>query len=47
MAFVCSGSPAEIREQLRMRSANVDRLALSLFATDEARVALLEELRQP
>jgi len=47
MAFVCSGSPAEVREQLRMRSANVDRLALSLFATDEARVALLEELRQP
>jgi probable F420-dependent oxidoreductase len=44
-AFVCAGSPEEVAERLRERSAGADRLALSLFASDEARVALLHALR--
>ena len=44
-AFVCSGGPREVREQLSRRCDGADRLALSLFADDEARLALLEELR--
>lgn len=44
-AFVCSGSPADVATQLRTRSAGVDRLALSLFSSAEARLALLDTLR--
>jgi len=44
-AFVCSGDPAEVREHLLRRAAGVDRLALSLFGTDDARLALLDGLR--
>jgi hypothetical protein len=43
-AFVCAGSPREVAAQLRDRSAGVDRLALSLFASDEARLDLLHAL---
>src|SRR3954470_12020144 len=38
-AFVCSGSPEEVAQQLRRRAVGVDRLALSSFATVHARLA--------
>lgn len=44
-AFVCSGSAAEAAAQLQGRAGGVDRLALSLFASAEARVELLDALR--
>ena len=44
-AFVCVGSPQEAAEQLRRRSAGVDRLALSLFASPETRLELLAAMR--
>jgi probable F420-dependent oxidoreductase len=43
-AFVCSGLPHEVAAQLRERAAGVDRLALSLFASDAARLELLHAL---
>jgi alkanesulfonate monooxygenase SsuD/methylene tetrahydromethanopterin reductase-like flavin-dependent oxidoreductase (luciferase family) len=44
-AFVCAGSPAEVAAQLRIRAQGADRLALSSFASAEARIALLDALR--
>lgn len=44
-AFVCSGSPSDVAEQLRRRSTDVDRMALSLFAEPAARLELLDALR--
>jgi probable F420-dependent oxidoreductase len=44
-AFVCSGTPSEAAAQLRRRSAGVDRLALSSFASPDARLELLDALR--
>jgi hypothetical protein len=41
-AFVCTGSPEEVGQQLHRRTVGIDRLALSSFATAEARLALLE-----
>ena len=43
-AFVCVGSPQEAAAQLHRRSAGVDRLALSLFASPETRLELLAAL---
>jgi hypothetical protein len=45
-AFVCSGSPRDVARQVAVRAAGVDRVALSSFASPEARLALLEELRE-
>jgi probable F420-dependent oxidoreductase len=45
-AFVSAGSPAEVARQVAARTEGVDRVALSSFASDEARLALLEELRE-
>ena len=44
-AFVCAGSPADVAVQLRVRMEGVDRLALSSFASADARLALLDALR--
>ncbi|MBV9291811.1 MAG: TIGR03617 family F420-dependent LLM class oxidoreductase [Frankiales bacterium] len=44
-AFVCSGPPDAVAAQLRDRAEGVDRLALSSFASPDARLALLEALR--
>ena len=44
-AFVCSGSPGEVAGQLRRRMAGVDRVALSLFGSPQARLALLDAMR--
>lgn len=44
-AFVCSGPPRDVADQLRRRAGGVDRLALSLFASPRARVELLDALR--
>lgn len=43
-AFVCSGTPRETAQALRRRTAGVDRLALSLFASPQARAELLDAL---
>jgi probable F420-dependent oxidoreductase len=45
-SFVCSGSPGDVARQVAARADGVDRVALSSFATHEARLALLEELRE-
>ena len=45
-AFVCAGSPADVAHAVAARAAAVDRVALSSFASHEARLALLEELRE-
>ena len=45
-AFVCAGSPADVARQVATRTDGVDRVALSSFASPEARLALLEELRE-
>ena len=45
-AFVCAGDPPTVAAEVRRRYADVDRFALSLFATeDAARIALLDALR--
>jgi hypothetical protein len=45
-AFVCTGSPVNVARQVAARADAVDRVALSSFASHEARLALLEELRE-
>jgi len=44
-AFVVSGTPREVAMRLGTRRTGVDRLALSLFASLEAKLELLEALR--
>jgi probable F420-dependent oxidoreductase len=44
-AFVCSGSPEDVARQVATRAEAVDRVALSSFASHEARLALLDALR--
>lgn len=45
-AFVCAGDPGAVAAELHRRYAGFDRLALSLFTTDDAaRLALLDALR--
>jgi probable F420-dependent oxidoreductase len=44
-AFVCAGSPGDVARQVVTRAEGVDRVALSSFASHEARIALLEALR--
>jgi probable F420-dependent oxidoreductase len=45
-AFVTAGDPATVAAELRRRYADVDRVALSLFTTDDAaRLALLDAMR--
>ena len=44
-AFVTSGTPRDVADRLRSRSGGADRLALSLFASTEAKLELLDAMR--
>jgi hypothetical protein len=45
-AFVCAGDPPTVAAEVRRRYADTDRVALSLFATEDGdRLALLDALR--
>ena len=44
-AFICSGTPDEAAAQIERRAGGVDRIALSMFSSPDARLAMLDALR--